>query len=164
MPSTCGTNAASHATRRNTSGDNKTPVAVDPITSPAPVNSCKSVRLIVTCKAAELPAAPSEPCPAASSADERRHTSASASTRRCPAGRRSRCPVSSFGAGADNGPIAASNTAACSAVTTSWYSVTSPDATHGCDNRATEASRSCNWSSSPARPYLAIIAGRSLRI
>ncbi len=79
-----------------------------------------------------------------------RHTSANASTRRCPAGRRSRSPVSSFGTGALSGPIAASSTAACSGVTTSWYSVTSPDATHGCDNRATDANRCCRSSNSPA--------------
>ena len=82
----------------------------------------RSVNAIVTCNAAELPAAPSEPCPSASNPDERRHTSASASTRRCPAGRRSRSPVSSFGTGAVIGPIAASSTAACSGVITSWPS------------------------------------------
>ena len=41
------------------------------------------------------------------------HPTPSAGTRRCPAGRRSRSPVSSLGAGADNGPIAASSAAAC---------------------------------------------------
>ena len=91
---------------------------------PGPLPPGRSTRC-VTCSAAADPAAPSPPCSSASRPDERRHTSVNASTRRCPAGRRSRSPVSSLGAGADNGPIAASSTAACSGVITSWYSVTS---------------------------------------
>ena len=107
---------------------------------------------------------PRRPWTSASSALDLRHTSASASTRRCPAGRRSRCPVSSLGAGALNGPIAASSTAACSGVTTSWYSVTSPDSTtaataaphrHQPLLQVVEAHR--------AAPYFASSAGRSRR-
>ncbi len=152
MPSTCGTSAASQATRRSTSGESSTPVAVEPSTSPAPVRASRSVNAIVTCNAAELPAAPSLPLPSASNPDERRQASVSASTRRCPAGRRSRCPVTSFGTGLDIGPIAASSVAACSGVITSWYSVRSPDCTHGCDNRAAGANLACRSSNSPAAP------------
>ena len=117
---------------------------------------------MVRCSAAELPAAPADPWPSASRPRERRHTSASASTRRCPDGRSSRSPVTSFG-GALIGPIAASSTAACSGVITSRYSVTSADSTNGCDNRATLANRACRSSNSPSPPYRATSAGRNRR-
>ena len=70
----------------------------------------------MTCSAANVPAAPSEPEPEATAAAARSHTVVRASTRRCPAGRRSRWPVSRLGAGADKGPITASNTADCAGV------------------------------------------------
>ena len=137
MPSTCGTNAASHATRRSTSGDSTTPVAVEPSTSPAPVRASRSVNAIVTCNAAELPGRPVGALPV------RIQSTASGGTPRpAPppaaarpgAGPAPRSPRS--GPALDIGPIAASSAAACSGVITSWYSVRSPDSTHGCDNRA----------------------------
>ena len=129
-----------------------------------PVRSCRSVRATLTCSTAPDSPGPSAPAWSNAAALVRRHTSVSASTRRCPAGRRSRSPVTGFGTGVAIGPIAASSTAACCGVITSWYSVTSPECTSGCDNRATEHRRSCRSSSSPGRPYLASIAGRSRRI
>ena len=128
VPSTCGTSAASHANRRTTAG------AASPRSrsSPAPPRPRSLLQVAQRDRHVQRRPRPRGPIGALLvrvHRSERRHTSASASTRRCPAGRRSRSPVSPFGAGADNGPIAASNTAACSGVIHNWYCVTSPDST-----------------------------------
>ena len=114
-------------------------VAVAASTSPAPVRSCTSRQRHRHGDAAALPAAPLRALAV------RVHVGRSAAHLShglhpaLPGRAQVRAPRSlSFGAGADNGPIAASSTAACSGVITSWYSVTAPDAIHGCDNRATD--------------------------
>ncbi len=87
-----------------------------------------------------------------------------ASTRRCPAGRRSASPVSGLGAGAVRGPMAASRVAAWSGVIHSWYSVRSPDSRCGIDRRAAAVSRCCRSSRAPWWPWSASSRGRSRRI
>ena len=159
VPRTWGMSAASQARRRRVSGARRVPSATVPRTSPAPVPARRSARVMVTCRvAAEAVSV------AASIVLAAWQTWVRASTRRCPAGRRSASPVSVLGAGAVRGPMAASRVAAWSGVIHSWYSVRSPDSRCGIDSRAAVVSRCCRSSRAPWWPWSASSRGRSRRI